>query len=465
MTKRRIKAIQRVTDLGGLSPTPFTALNNTALFVIARIHPASAMSAVRVYPKDHSYLSTGRILHSPTAMEVREAEALQAGPSGRHSSLGFRSTRDDLNDETVVDNGADIPDIPLRKSSRLSPTNSSYASGAAATLEKILTDKEFIAARQGPISPHTLHVAAEKRYEKFVLCFSTMAKLISVSSTASVSELFTPPAKRIGSPEPSSQLLTPETARRALSPETDDSSRFGARSPSTHARSSRSGRSRANSAASTYQTQASSILPALQTKGAGNEDLLEPLVEEEIEPGSFDLVVPSHGDTGVYSLETRSEQLFSKDHLEVIFGDPILLQRFTNFLCTSRPKSIPLLVYYLDATKALKAISYSNAIVEALEPLEGHDFSSTGADATLNRRLKEKADAAFEAIARDDLPAYITHIWIQTVSVSMKRRITGSMPAHLRDMSEGLAEVFCLTDPSRHDNPIVFASEGKVFIY
>ena len=285
-----------------------------------------------------------------------------------------------------------------------------------------------------------------------------------VLSTTSVPEIFTQPAKRMASPEPSRQLLTPESARRPMSPEPDDTSRFSVRSPSTQARSSRSGRSRANSAASTYQTQASSVLPALQTKGAGNDDLLEPLVEEEIEPGSFDLVIPSHGDTGIYSLEARSEQLFSKEHLQVIFGDAVLLQRFTNFLCTSRPKSIPLLVYYLDATKALKAISYSNAIVEALEPLEGHEFSSTGADATLNKCLRDKADAAFEAIARDDLPAYITHTWIQTVSVSMKRRITGSMPAHLRDMSEGLAEVFCLTDPSRHDNPIVFASEGELHV-
>lgn len=30
-------------------------------------------------------------------------------------------------------------------------------------------------------------------------------------------------------------------------------------------------------------------------------------------------------------------------------------------------------------------------------------------------------------------------------------------------MSEGLAETFCLSDPARHDNPILFASEGKVY--
>lgn len=123
------------------------------------------MSSVRVYPKDDSHLSTGRILHSPTAMGLREAEALEAGSSGRHSSLGFRSTRENFNDEPVVENGAEIPDIPLRKSSRLSPMNSGYAAGVAATLEKILTDRDFIAAHRGPINPNTLQVATEKRYE------------------------------------------------------------------------------------------------------------------------------------------------------------------------------------------------------------------------------------------------------------------------------------------------------------
>lgn len=243
-----------------------------------------------------------------------------------------------------------------------------------------------------------------------------------------------------------------------MSLDIDDMTRSGARTPSTMPRSIRSVRSRANSAASSYQTQATS-LPALQTNSASDVDGLEPLAEE-FEPGSFDLVVPAHGDSGLYSLERRSELLFSKEHLQVIFDDPALLQRFTTFLCSARPGSVPLLVYYLDALKALRAIRYANAVVEALEPLEGHEFTDEPTAPTLNESLAARADTAFEALAREDLPAYITHVWIQTVSLSIKRRITGTLPVHLRDMSEGLAEVFCLTDPSRHDNPIVLASEG-----
>ncbi|KAJ0341351.1 hypothetical protein COL922a_002318 [Colletotrichum nupharicola] len=217
-------------------------------------------------------------------------------------------------------------------------------------------------------------------------------------------------------------------------------------------------RSRANSTTSSYQTNATS-LPPLQTKGAGDDEILEPLAEEEVEPGSFDLVVPSHGDNGIYSLETRSELLFSKEHLQAIFKDHVLLQRFTDFLHSARPGSLPLLTYYVDCLKALRAIAYANAIARGLDSLPEHGFSVQNAENTSNTSLEKKAEAAFDVLVQQDLPAYITYMWIQTVSVSIKRRITGTLPVQLREMSEGLAEVFCLTDPSRHDNPIVFASE------
>ncbi|KAJ0120194.1 hypothetical protein J7T55_001050 [Diaporthe amygdali] len=226
-------------------------------------------------------------------------------------------------------------------------------------------------------------------------------------------------------------------------------------SPITH-----SSRSRANSETSTYRTDATSMLPALQTKGAGDDEILEPLAEEEVEPGSFDLVVPSHGDSGQhYDLEDRSLLIFSKDHLRAIFRDHILLQRFTDFLHSVRPDSLPLLSYYLDCLKALRAISYANAITDGLDTLPEHDFSTDNTYKTVNTSLEKKAEAAFDVLVQQDLPAYVTHLWIQTVTTSISKRITGTLPVQLKEMSEGLAEVFCLTDPSRHDNPIIFASE------
>lgn len=207
-------------------------------------------------------------------------------------------------------------------------------------------------------------------------------------------------------------------------------------------------------------------LPALQAKGVDDlEDGLQPVDDDDMEPGSFDLIVPTRP-VGVYSLERRSELLFSTDHLRVIFADPIFLNRFTNFVAMYRPTSSTALVNYaLEAVKAIRAMEWMNDIIsKSLRP-EGkpqHSFF-TGAlpDLTVNESLRRKAAAAMEAIARDELPAYVTHVWTDIVEVSMKRKITGSMPAHLRDMSEGLAEVFCISDPSRPDNPIVFASEGE----
>jgi len=219
--------------------------------------------------------------------------------------------------------------------------------------------------------------------------------------------------------------------------------------------------SRASSTAS-YHTNATS-LPALQSRGFDENEQLEPLCEEELDPGSFDLVAPHNGDVKHYSLETRSELLFSEEHLKIIFQDPSLFLRFTGFLSAERPTSVPVLLYYLDSVKALKALEYSNAVSGSLESVRFLDFTNTRATPARNLELEEKSRQAFETLAREDLPAYITWVYIKTVTTSIQRRITGTLPPHLREASEGLAEVFCLTDPSRPDNPIVFASEGRLF--
>ncbi|KAI9706208.1 MAG: hypothetical protein M1820_004969 [Bogoriella megaspora] len=209
-----------------------------------------------------------------------------------------------------------------------------------------------------------------------------------------------------------------------------------------------------------YETEASSMypLPALQTKGPPDEsDLLEPVLEDD--PKSFELLAPPDMAPNVFSLEHRAAQMFSRDHLQTIFADPTLLMKFTSFLSQQRQNSVSVLVYYLDALKALRAINYANAVAEALEPINGFEFTEHPARPTVNSILEDKAEQAFMSMVREDLPAYIAHTWIQLVSVSIQKRITGTLAPQLREASEGLAETFCLTDPSRPDNPIVFASE------
>lgn len=200
-------------------------------------------------------------------------------------------------------------------------------------------------------------------------------------------------------------------------------------------------------------------LPALQANGVLEQnDTLDVVLEDD--PRSFDLIQPSQViETEGYSLEKRSQALFSRDHLQVIFADSDQLLKFTSFLSVHRPQSVPLLIHYLDALKALRAIHYSNAICEGLEPINGLDFTQKKVEPFMSKELETRAQIAFDALVRDELPAFITHKYIQIVTQSISSRITGILSPHLREASEGLAEVFCLTDPSRPDNPIVFASE------
>lgn len=114
--------------------------------------------------------------------------------------------------------------------------------------------------------------------------------------------------------------------------------RNASRSPSPASRISSNG---------TYETQATSMeLPALQTQSALEEtDQMQPIVGDMA--GSYDLVEPPEEGHQAFSLEGRSELLFSEAHLRVIFANSSYLLRFTAFLSTHRPQSVPVLSMYL----------------------------------------------------------------------------------------------------------------------
>ncbi|KAI1391303.1 uncharacterized protein F4822DRAFT_396266 [Hypoxylon trugodes] len=233
------------------------------------------------------------------------------------------------------------------------------------------------------------------------------------------------------------------------------------RLPSSPNRSvfSRSTKSREKSSYSSLGPRDGNILHALQIQGLAEQDGLEPLAEEEIDPSSFNLVSPGISLGLQDSLEKRSEAMFSADHLKVIFDDTLLLRNFITFLYAFRPKSVSLLVYYLDASKALKAMNYANSVVRTLVPVGGLEYSRKVVPEITNGLLLDMANEAFEVLAGEDLPAYITYVWAQTVRMTIKMRIADTLPENLKERSEGLAEAFCLTDPSRHGNPVIFASK------
>jgi hypothetical protein len=177
----------------------------------------------------------------------------------------------------------------------------------------------------------------------------------------------------------------------------------------------------------------------------------------------FDLAAPIKDGNSLHTLETLSDLLVAGDHLKNIFSDPSSLLDFTTFLSACRPKSIPMLMYYLDATEALKAVNYAITIADSLESIPGHEFTSVSTKTTMNSELEDKAEKAFNVLVREDLPGFVTQLYVQTVKSSMINRVMGPSAQPAGHDPEGMLEVFCLTDPSRPDNPIVFASQGMYF--
>ena len=78
---------------------------------------------------------------------------------------------------------------------------------------------------------------------------------------------------------------------------------------------------------STPSVATGALAPLQQKNGFEDGDRLSPLLEDD--PKSWDLVEPEEDNRKLFSLEARSEQLFSKEHLAAIFKDTPSLLRFT----------------------------------------------------------------------------------------------------------------------------------------
>ncbi|CAG8075797.1 unnamed protein product [Penicillium salamii] len=186
-------------------------------------------------------------------------------------------------------------------------------------------------------------------------------------------------------------------------------------------------------------------------------------VQETEENGSYDLIAPyDGGDLPLHKLERLADIMFSSEHMLTILNNPRYLTRFREFLLEERPRSISTLTYYLNATKALKAIEYANALVRLSVdvPPPAVQTSDETVGVTANRVLEQRVIDGLLALTAEELPAFITSRCITITSKIVEERVRGTLPMKFRGTSNALAEVFCLTDPSRPDNPIIFASEG-----
>jgi hypothetical protein len=202
---------------------------------------------------------------------------------------------------------------------------------------------------------------------------------------------------------------------------------------------------------------ASSIFePAVE----GHDHLTEPTqaTNSPDEHTNYDLKPPPPSVSHT-NAESVAERLFSIDHLNLILRDPTLSSRFTTFVHRYRRSLKPLLTRYQEIQKAKSAIEYANAIAGSLSPL-GPNSSPNGPAARLEAKFESRSRKAVEMLITDALPAYITHRLVQLVTECLVKEITGNNMPIMREMVQGLAEVYCMTDPSLPDNPIVYASEG-----
>ncbi|KAI9775373.1 MAG: hypothetical protein M1835_005848 [Candelina submexicana] len=173
---------------------------------------------------------------------------------------------------------------------------------------------------------------------------------------------------------------------------------------------------------------------------------------------SFDLKAPPPPQKEK-TIEGLAERLFSEDHLRLILGDQAQYIRFTNYLNRWKPQSVPTLIRYLETQKAIKAVEYANAIADTLRPLPGEYVKTPCAAAIVDNRFEARSRKALNELVVEALPAYITHCLVKIVTESLVKQITGIETPLMRELIYGLAEVFCLSDPSLKDNPIVYASE------
>lgn len=158
------------------------------------------------------------------------------------------------------------------------------------------------------------------------------------------------------------------------------------------------------------------------------------------------------------NVEALSSRVFSSDHLDLILRDHQLSARFTHFIHRYRPQYAPDLTRYVDMRKAMTAIEYANALADQLPTPRGHPPYVAAA---LDDRFDAKSRQVVEGLIDDALPAYVTHRLVNLITDTLVKEITGNNAPIMRELIPSLAEVYCVSDCSLSDNPIVYASEGE----
>jgi PAS domain S-box-containing protein len=175
------------------------------------------------------------------------------------------------------------------------------------------------------------------------------------------------------------------------------------------------------------------------------------------ETTSYDLQAPPPSISQL-NAEALAGRLFSVDHLNLILRDYKLCASFTSYINTYQSHLAPIFARHQATQKAKSAIDYANTVAESMPPTYPPSSLNPSA-ATIGSMFQESAQSAADELTRDALPGYVTHRLVQTVTECLVKNIMGSNTPLMIDLVHGLAEVYCMTDPSLPDNPIVYASD------
>ncbi|EME48794.1 hypothetical protein DOTSEDRAFT_40078 [Dothistroma septosporum NZE10] len=156
------------------------------------------------------------------------------------------------------------------------------------------------------------------------------------------------------------------------------------------------------------------------------------------------------------NVEALALRLFSVDHLDSILRDYALASKFSRFLQQYRPQHVEPLKQYTEFKKAAAAVEYANAVARQLKQ---RDNSIPPLAARLDDHFESRSKKIAVDLVEEALPAYLTHRLVSLVTDTLVKEITGNSAPLLTELIPSLAEVYCITDPSLPDNPIVYASE------
>lgn len=200
-----------------------------------------------------------------------------------------------------------------------------------------------------------------------------------------------------------------------------------------------------------------SVSPPSVFDDGGRRPSTEPTtVQESDEPGSYDLKPPPPS-VSHQNIETLAGRFFSADHLDLILRDQALAARFTKFLEQYRPQNSAALKQYVESKKALAAIDYANSLAKQIPTSAGEPPYVA---ATVDEAFEERSSQTVGDLVEEALPSYLTHRLVALVTESLVKEITQNNMPIMRELIPSLAEVYCITDPSLPDNPIVYGSEG-----